>query len=156
MSQIVPVTAQPTGWVNLEEDSYSPRPGQDNEIFDVNLLDYMNIDEFLILMKNKTDNNYDNLWVASRRLAMQVKASKAVLSLSSQLCAGKSQLEVLEKLVESMKFSLNADHVSILQYIDNNNEASNGNSSGGYLQVTHSDMVGIANHEIPSDKGIEG
>ena len=114
--------------------------------FDVSLLDFMRIDEFVGILRKKTSNNYELLWHAAKTLAIQVKSSKALLSFSSQLCAGKSKVEVLDKFVDAMKFSLKADHVFILEYRREDN----------CLTVTHSDCISANNIRIQKDANIEG
>ena len=145
-AQIVPVNYSPSdsSWLNVADNEKVPTG--EGQGFDVNLLDYMGVEEFVNLMRNKTENDYDSLWSASRSLAMQVKTSKALLSLGSQLCAGKTKTEVLDKLIESMKFSLKADHVFIMEYVAAENS----------LRVTHSDCISANNHLIPRNIGIEG
>ena len=115
--------------------------------FNVNLLDFMNADEFVQIMRNKTEGNYNALWDASKSLAQQLKTSKSLLTVNSYMCMGKTKNEILEKLVDSLKFALNADHVYILEYVAHSN----------VLIVTHSDNIKSINQRIPvSDGGIEG
>ena len=115
--------------------------------FNVGLLDFMNADEFVQLMRNKTDGNYNALWDASKSLAQQLKTSKSLLTVNSYMCMGKTKNEILEKLVESLKFALTADHVYILEHLTHSN----------VLVVTHSDNIKAINQRIPvSDGGIEG
>ena len=100
---LLPLKADSVGWINKPE---VVNPCNEEVSFDVNVLDYMNVEEFNDFMWNKTNNNYDLLWRMTKSLSLQVKASKALLSFSSKLCAGKRNIEVLDKFVESMKFSL--------------------------------------------------
>ena len=58
--QVVPVTSGNQSWQSLSADMDSPRSpdASSAELFNVNLLYYMNGDEFLSLLKQKTENNY--------------------------------------------------------------------------------------------------
>ena len=146
--QVVAVSTKNKSWhsINGEEEGSSPREEYAGEAFNVNLLDYMTGDEFIHLMKMKTENNYNALWKASKSLAMQLKASKAILTLNSYMSMGKSKAEVFDKLVESMKFTLLANYVYIYEHNRENNT----------LQVTHSNNIAALNQGIPISKGMEG
>ena len=151
-THIISVNSENAAWQSstqeLSDDVNDPIVN-DAEKFNTGLLDYMNVDEFVHLMKNKTENNYDALWDASKALANQLKASKSLLSLNGYMCMGRTKNEIMEKLIDSMKFTLKADHVYVYEYLNHDN----------VLVVTHSDVVGSIHQKIPvcaTDGGIEG
>jgi hypothetical protein len=146
--QVIPVSPHNSSWMSLADEVEAPeRCGSPTtEAVNVNLIDYMTAEEFVQLMKMKTDNNYGSLWKASKALALQLKASKSILALNSYLVLGKSKNEVLDKLIGSMKYAINADHVYILEFSPECNN----------LQVSNSDNVSAIHQQIAINEGVEG
>ena len=94
---------------------------------DISLLDFMGIEEFLAILKSKTANNNQALWTASCTLACQLKGSRALLSLGLYLSSNDGTMNVLDRLIDTAYFTLNAEHVFLLQL----------DKSDGRLVVTH-------------------
>jgi hypothetical protein len=147
--QAIPVNSMNSAWQNfVDEAESSPRGGSTaSDSFNVNMLDYMTADDFVQLMKVKTDNNYNALWRASKILAMQLKASKSVLSLNSLMSTGKNKMDVIDKLCESVKYALKADFVYIFDIPGGEENC---------LRVLHSNNVASINQRILISAGIEG
>eukprot|EP01038_Epipyxis_sp_PR26KG_P011345 gene11345-15210_t len=113
---------------------------------DVSLLDLMGLEEFLSLLKNKTESNSKELWKASCSLAMQLKASRELLSISSTLFSQKSTKKILSRLVDATYTILNAERVHLMEIDKNSRE----------LIVTHTHEENTIGYRIPVNKGIEG
>jgi GAF domain-containing protein len=114
---------------------------------DISLLDFMGIEEFLSILKAKTENNNQALWKASCALAGQLKGSRALLSLGSYLSSNEGASHVLDRLTDTAFFILNAEHIFLFQL----------DGDGSNLVVTHSHHeaalgLKLAVHAIVSGK----
>jgi len=87
-----------------------------NDVVDLSLLDMMGFEEFLVMLKNRTENNNPALWRVSCALAGQLKGSRELLSLGSYLSSNNNNLtKVFDRLIDTAYFLLNAEHVYLLQ-----------------------------------------
>lgn len=123
-----------------------PRIETNDSQLDMSLLDVMGIDDFLSLLKNKTDNSSKELWKETCALALQLKASRELLSIGSNLCSNKTNKSILDRLVESSYVILNADRVYLMEL----------DSCGKNLVVTHSREKNAIGLKISKDIGVEG
>ena len=87
-----------------------------NDVVDLSLLDMMGLEEFLVMLKNRTENNNPALWRVSCALAGQLKGSRELLSLGSYLSSNNNNVtKVFDRLIDTAYFLLNAEHVYLLQ-----------------------------------------
>jgi len=135
-TQVVPV--KPAGFSSWQSSESTIYDGENEAAvsrkmdgFNVGLLDFMSVPEFVQLMKTSTNCNYDALYGASSELALQLKASKSLLTLNSYMTMGKTKSEILEKLIESMRFTLAADHVYVYDFTSSDNS----------MVISHSDNI---------------
>ena len=150
-TQVVQVSKTLPVWQSSESsygDAEKESPvARNNSDINIGLLDFMNVEEFIKMLKIQTGENYGTLWNASSQLAMQLKASKSLLSVNSYMTMGKTKIEILEKLIESTKFTLGADQVYIFEYSAGSNS----------LIVSHSNIPLTLQQEIPLSNGtVEG
>lgn len=113
---------------------------------DVSLLDVMAIEDFLSHLKTKTDNNWKELWKDSCVLAEQLKASRELLSIGSNLLSHKASRKILDRLIEVARVLLSAERVVIMELDVNAQE----------LVVTHSLDEKLLGIRTPLSSGIEG
>lgn len=113
---------------------------------DVSLLDVMAIEDFLSLLKSKTEPNWKDLWKETCIFSKQLKAARELLSIGSNLISNKSSRKILDRLVDVTHTLLSADRVTILEL----------DSTGRELIVTHSRDDKLAGFRIPATAGIEG
>ena len=113
---------------------------------DVSLLDVMAIEDFLSHLKTKTENNWKDLWKESCVLAEQLKASRELLSIGSNLLSHKSSRKILDRLIEVTRILLGAERVAILELDIQSQE----------LVVTHSLDEKLLGLRTPVSSGIEG
>ncbi len=106
----------------------------------------MGIEEWLFLLKGKTENNYKEVWKETCILALQLKASRDLLSIGSNLFSNKSNRKILDRLIDSTYVILGAERVYLLE-ID---------QSGKDLVVTHTREDHSLGLRIPITQGIEG
>ncbi len=118
-----------------------------NDNGDAHLLDFMTDEEFLQLIKNKTDNNYNALWKVSKSLTVQLQALKTILSANAYVHAGKrDRIDILDKIVDSMKYTLRADFIYVYEHSTDQNT----------LRVTHSNTISSINQHVMVHETIEG
>lgn len=113
---------------------------------DVSLLDVMAIEDFLSLLKSKTESNWKDLWKETCIFSKQLKAARELLSIGSSLISNKSTRKILDRLVDVTHILLNADRVTILEL----------DSTGREMIVTHSRDDKLIGLRIPASAGIEG
>lgn len=82
---------------------------------DVGLLDLMTTDEFLALLKSRTESSGAALWRASCTLATQLKGSRALLSFGGYLASNEGIGKAFDRLLDTAHFVLNAEHVFLLR-----------------------------------------
>lgn len=123
-----------------------PRIEPNESSVDASLLDVMGIEDYLSLLKNKTENNPKELWRETSLLAMQLKASRELLTIGSSLFSNSASRKILDRLIESSHVILNAERVYLLE-ID---------PSGTELVVTYSRDQQAVGLRIPLSIGIEG
>jgi hypothetical protein len=113
---------------------------------DAALLDVMGIDDYLSLLKNKTDGNPRELWKETVTLAHQLKASRELIAIGSSVYSNKVNRTILDRLIESSHIILNAERVYLLE-ID---------PTGAHLIVTCTKEQRAIGRKIPLHSGIEG
>jgi hypothetical protein len=114
---------------------------------DISLLDFMGIEEFLSILKSKTENNNQALWKASCALASQLKGSRALLSLGSYLSSNEGAgTNILDRLVDTAFFILNAENICLLQL----------HTDGADLVVTHSRLESVLGVRIATSAVVSG
>ena len=87
-----------------------------SDVVDLSLLDLMGFEEFLVMLKNRTENNNPALWRVSCALASQLKGSRELLSLGSYMSSNnKNVSKAFDRLIDTAYFLLNAEHVYLLQ-----------------------------------------
>jgi hypothetical protein len=123
-----------------------PKLGATESVVEVSLLDVMDVDDFLHLVKTKTDSNWKELWKETCLVVNQLKAARELLSIGSSLIGSKPSRKILDRLVEVSHIMLNAERVVIME-ID---------PTGSELVVTHSREERLIGLRIPSSSGIEG
>lgn len=131
--------------LNRPEQHTSSSPSSDS-LIDISLLDVMGIEEWLSLLKGKTESNSKELWKETCLLALQLKASRELLSIGSNLFSNRAGGRVLDRLVDATRVILGAERVYLLE-ID---------PTGKKLVVTHThENLPKENREIPLGMGIE-
>lgn len=113
---------------------------------DMSMLDVMNEQDFLSLLKGKTDGNWKELWKETCLIVQQLKASRELLSIGSGLIGAKSNRKILDRLVSVTRTLLEAERIAILEYEPATSE----------LVVTHAHDESIYNIRLPINSGIEG
>jgi hypothetical protein len=119
---------------------------ESNEAIDAALLDVMSIEDFLMLLKNKTENNSRELWKETTMLASQLKASRELLTIGSTVYSSKVNRNILGRLIDASHVILNAERIHLLEI----------GPSGTHLTVTHSKDQRAIGRKIPVNVGIEG
>lgn len=123
-----------------------PRVESNEAVIDAGLLDVMGIEDYLSLLKNRTDNNPKELWKEMITMAHQLKASRELLSIGSSLFSNKANRAIMDRLVESAHVILNAERVYLME-ID---------PTGSDLVVTYSKDEKAIGLKTPLRTGIEG
>lgn len=85
------------------------------EPVDVSHINFMGIEEFLSALKEKTEPNDKLMRSASSSLAAQLKESRTLLSLASHLSSNDGAVNILDRLMDTAYFVLNATNVYFLQ-----------------------------------------
>jgi len=123
-----------------------PRIESNETVIDAALLDVMGIEDYLSLLKNRTDNNPKELWKEMITMAHQLKASRELLSIGSSLFSNKANKTILDRLIESAHVVLNAERVYLMEV----------DPTGSDLVVTYSKDQQAVGLRIPLRTGIEG
>jgi GAF domain-containing protein len=123
-----------------------PKIGATESVVEVSLLDVMDVEDFLQLVKSKTDSNWKELWKETCLVVNQLKAARELLSIGSNLIGSKPSRKILDRLVEVTHIMLNAERVVIMEL----------DPTGSELIVTHSREERLIGLRIPSTLGIEG
>lgn len=123
-----------------------PKLGVTESVVEVSLLDVMDVEDFLHLVKSKTDSNWKELWKETCLVVNQLKAARELLSIGSSLIGNKPSRKILDRLVEVSHIMLNAERVVIMEF----------DPAGTELVVTHSREERLIGLRIPSTSGIEG
>jgi hypothetical protein len=113
---------------------------------DISLLDVMAIDDFLSHMKSRTEHNWKDLWKETCVIAEQLKASRELLSIGSNLLSHKSSRSILNRLLDITKVLLDAERVIIMEL----------DTAGHDLIITHAldeKLIGVRSAVA---SGIEG
>lgn len=113
---------------------------------DVSLLDVMAIEDFLSLLKGKTDGNWKDLWKETCIFTKQLKAARELLSIGSNLISNRSNRKIIDRLLDVTHTLLNAERVIIM-------EMENG---GKELVITYSKDEKALGLRVSSLSGIEG
>lgn len=113
---------------------------------DVSLLDVMAIEDFLNLLKNKTDNNWKDLWKETCIFTKQLKAARELLSIGSNLISNRSNRKILDRLLDVTHILLNAERVVIMEVDPSTKE----------LVITHCKDEKALGTRIPTSTGLEG
>ena len=123
-----------------------PKIESNETVVDAALLDVMGIDDYLSLLKTKTENNPRELWRETSALALQLKASRELLAIGSSLYSSKVSRAILDRLIDSSHIILNAERVYLLE-ID---------PTGTHLVVTYSKEQRAIGRKFSLKDGIEG
>lgn len=123
-----------------------PRLESTESMVDISLLDMMDTDEFLSALRNKTENNWRDLWKETTVMVNQLKAARELLSIGSHLIGNKTTRKILDRLLEVTYILLNAERVYILEL----------DPSGKELIVTHARDEKSIGLRVSSASGIEG
>jgi hypothetical protein len=113
---------------------------------DVSLLDVMALEDFLNLLKNKTESNYKDLWKETCIFTKQLKAARELLSIGSNLISNRSSRKILDRLLDVSHVLLNAERVVIMEIDQVTKE----------LVVTHSKDEKAIGTKVSPVTGIEG
>lgn len=116
------------------------------ESIDVSMLDVMPINDFLALLKTKTESNSKELWKETCAIAHQLKAARELLSIGSNLISNRANKKILDRLVEVTSILLSAERVYLLEV----------DAAGKELIVTHTADPNALGIKIPISEGIEG
>lgn len=123
-----------------------PKIESTESMVDISMLDVMAVEDFLSLLKNKTENNTKELWKETCGIAWQLKAARELLSIGSNLISNRSSKKILDRLIDVTSILLSAERVYILEV----------DSSGKDLVVTHAKDEAAIGIRIPVTAGIEG
>lgn len=118
----------------------------DESPVDISLLDIIGVNDFVDLLKSKTEKKANDVWNEILLLSQQLKASRDLLSIGSCLLSNKFDRKILDRLVHACHIVLNAEKVYLFEVDNNSNE----------LVVTNSNDVRAKNIRIVMNKGIEG
>ena len=110
---------------------------------DVGLLDLMTTDEFLAVLKSRTDSNGAALWRAACTLTTQLKGSRALLSFGGYLTSNNGVGKAFDRLLDTAHFVLNAEHVFLMQL----------DADGAHLVVTHCRADAAVGVRVPVAQG---
>lgn len=113
---------------------------------DLSMLDVMAVEDFLSLLKTKTDNNNKELWKETCALVSQLKAARELLSIGSSLLSNRSNKKIVDRLIDVACILLSADKVHVFE-ID---------SISRELMVTHSNDENAIGAKVSTGSGIEG
>lgn len=109
---------------------------------DVSHLDFMGIEDFISITKEKIGCNDTQMWNAACDLAGQLKEARALLSLASYLSSNDGLMSIIDRLIDTAYLILNAENIYLLQ-IDPN---------GGELVVTHSRIEEAVGSKFPQQE----
>jgi len=123
-----------------------PRIDANETQIDVSLLDVMGIDDFLALLKTRTENNSKELWKETSTLAHQLKASRELLSIGSSLVSNQASKKMLDRLVASAVTILGAERIYLFEKESTSDE----------LVVKYSSDRSAIGVRVPISSGIEG
>lgn len=112
---------------------------------DVSHLDFMGIEDFISITKEKIGCNDTQMWNAACDLAGQLKESRALLSLASYLSSNDGLMSIIDRLIDTAYLILNAENIYLLQ-IDPNGE----------LVVTHSRIEEAVGSKFPQQEFLAG
>ncbi len=113
---------------------------------DVSLLDVMAVEDFLSLLKGKTESNWKDLWKETCIFTKQLKAARELLSIGSNLISNRSNRKIIDRLIDVTHTLLNAERVVILEM----------ESSGKELTVTYCKEEKLLGTRVSALSGIEG
>jgi len=113
---------------------------------DVSLLDVMGIEDFLSLLKTRTENNSRELLKETSTMAHQLKASRELLSICSSLFSNEVSTKMIDRLLDAAYTILNAERIYIFVL----------DPTGTELVVKRSRDKKAEGLRIPAHTGIEG
>ena len=105
---------------------------------DISHLDFMGIEEFLSILKERTEGDDKSMRNASLGLAAQLKESRTLLSMASYLSSNDGVMNILDRLMDTAYFILNAENVYLLQL----------DSSSTDFVITHTHADGVVGLKI--------
>lgn len=126
----------------VSADASGPRTVQP----DVAVLDQLEPEQFLRLLRGSVECFHDEVWDMMSQLVAQLKGCRNLLALSSYLTTPLSEQDVLEKILDSGYLLLNADRLSLYE-VDHKTMD---------LVLTHTKDRSITNTRIPIGRGIAG
>jgi hypothetical protein len=112
---------------------------------DVSLLDVMALEDFLSMLKGKTDANWKELWKETCIFTKQLKASRELLSIGSNLISNRASRKIIDRLLDVTHTLLNAERVIVMEL----------DSTGNELFVTHSKDEKAIGLRVSPISGIE-
>lgn len=113
---------------------------------DVSLLDVMAVEDFLSLLKGKTESNWKDLWKETCIFTKQLKAARELLSIGSNLISNRSNRKIIDRLLDVTHILLGAERVVILEM----------ETGGKELAVTYCKDEKALGTRISALSGIEG
>lgn len=113
---------------------------------DVSLLDVMAVEDFLSLLKGKTESNWKDLWKETCIFTKQLKAARELLSIGSNLISNRSNRKIIDRLVDVTHTLLGAERVIILEM----------EAGGKELAVTYCKDEKALGTRVSALSGIEG
>ena len=105
---------------------------------DASHLDFLGIEEFLSILREGTESNDRSLRNASVTLAAQLKESRTLLSMAPYLSSNDGVMNILDRLMDTAYFILNAENVYLLQP----------DSNGTDYIITHTHADGVVGMKI--------
>ncbi|RYH21860.1 hypothetical protein EON65_20020 [archaeon] len=114
---------------------------------DISMLDVMAVEDFLSLLKSKTDNNNKELWRETCALVSQLKAARELLSIGSSLLSNRSNKKIVDRLIDVACILLSAEKVHVFEVDGVTKEL---------LMVTHSKDENAIGAKVSTNNGIEG
>lgn len=97
-----------------------PKIESNESMLDVSLLDIMDKDEFLNLIKNKTGNNFNDLWKELVFIIDHLKASRELISIGSSILVQKSSDVILKRLLDVTRTLLRSEKIALIEYKNGN------------------------------------
>eukprot|EP00599_Poterioochromonas_sp_BG-1_P011610 CAMPEP_0173155560 /NCGR_PEP_ID=MMETSP1105-20130129/14176_1 /TAXON_ID=2985 /ORGANISM="Ochromonas sp., Strain BG-1" /LENGTH=1172 /DNA_ID=CAMNT_0014072005 /DNA_START=603 /DNA_END=4121 /DNA_ORIENTATION=- len=106
----------------------------------------MAVEDFLSLLKGKTESNWKDLWKETCIFTKQLKAARELLSIGSNLISNRSNRKIIDRLIDVTHTLLNAERVVILEM----------EGSGKELTVTYCKEEKLLGTRVSALSGIEG
>mmetsp|Transcript_2306 Transcript_2306/g.3159 ORF Transcript_2306/g.3159 Transcript_2306/m.3159 type:complete len:1128 (-) Transcript_2306:365-3748(-) len=100
-----------------------PKQPTSDAFIDISILDVMGIEEFLSVIKYRTENNQKDTWKEIYSLISHLKASRELMFIETQLFSSKSQEDnnaeslkkIVDRLVDATRVIFDVERVNILE-----------------------------------------